>query len=192
MRHSPFAAHHLGAGFVFFRVNDFHQLRTLLGLCAFLRTGQILHQAQRNGVEGMVVLRQRHREFVEGFHFRLTGNFARAEFFVVGIKYITDETVELLAIVHAEVVRAGLVVHMGAQIIAAVEQAEDGRGGVNQRRQRVAGSKAAGVIGVVGEQRGAIGKHRGEVRVVRVHGEVVGCLLGITKILAVARAGFEA
>ena len=97
----------------------------------------------------------------------------------------------MLAVVDAEVVGAGFEINMCAQEIAATVQAEDGRGGLDERWQCVAGGEATFVVSVVGEQRGTVGEHGGEVGVVGVKGEVVGGLLRIAEVLAVASACFE-
>ena len=57
----------------------------------------------------------------------------RLKLFVAGIKYVANETIELLAVVDAEVVGAGFEINMRAQEIAAAVQAEDGRGGGDER-----------------------------------------------------------
>ena len=88
--------------------------------------------------------------------------------------------------------RTGLVIDVRPQIIPAIQQTENRRRRINQRRQRMPGRKTAAIVGIVGQQRRAISKHGREVRVIRVNRKIVGRLFRVTQILAVPSARLEA
>ena len=83
-------------------------------------------------------------------------------------------------------------IDVSSQIIPTIQQTENRCCRINQRRQRVAGREAAAIVRVVGQQRRAIGKHSREVRVIRVHREIIGRLFRVAQILAVPSARLEA
>ena len=133
----------------------------------------------------MIIFRQWHQQIIVTFHLRFTGDFLRIKRGVPGIKYIAHEPVQLLAVIHAKVMRARFVIDVSPQIIPPIQQAENRCCRINQRRQRMTGREAAAIVRVVGQQRRAIGKHSSKVRVIRVHREIVGRLFRVAQILAV-------
>ena len=164
MRDRPFAADTLGQCGVILGVDNFEQPPPFVAL---ERLRQSLHQAKRNRVEIAVALGQIHQQFVVGFHFIGAGDFLPREVAAV-VKNIADKAVELLTVIKLEVVSAGVVIDVRAQKLTAAKQVKNRLRGIEQRRLRVAGGEAAFVLCIVCKQRGAIGQHRGEVRVVRV------------------------
>ena len=69
----------------------------------------------------MIIFRQWHNQIIITFHLRFTGNFLRIKRRVPGIKHIPHEPVQLLTVIHAKVMRTGLVIDVRPQIIPAIQ-----------------------------------------------------------------------
>lgn len=154
--------------------------------------GKILGECEGEGVEVFVLLGEFDEELFGRFDFVFGGDFFGVELGIAGIEMVAEHTVEGLAVVLFVVVGAGVIVDMGAEVVAFAEELEDGGGGIDEGLEGVFGFEAAVVVLVVDEEGGAGGHHGGEVGVVEDGCQVAGGLFGVAEVFEVFGSGDEA
>src|SRR5436309_576896 len=101
---------------------------------------------------------------------------------------ISKHSVERLAIIQAEVMSSGIVIHMSAQIIFLAIQFKGRSCGSHQRLHSVRRGEATVVLGVERQQCRTRSHHCGEVSVIDNGCKIAWRLLRITKVLEVVNA----
>src|SRR5437879_5148414 len=97
-----------------------------------------------------------------------------------------------LAVLLFEIVRAGIVVDVGAEVLSFAVKFKDWQGGIQQWLQGVIGGETTLVLGVVSQQSRSRRAHRRKMCVVNNGGQVARCLFGIAQVAEVSGAGAKA